>query len=1075
MFAMFTFSIAEVQGQKPTISTTPIASEDAEVISDCDCVRMLESDVKVSKDYLPGCKPVRFQFQLCNFCDDKPVKPYKITLVLPYNFKLTNANGYVLEPQSPCTDDICSKRYAKMVQVPTTNKNDEIQCITEFVEGQITQDASADCPLDPDAKYRFIVNFEDINKNFTGCNTVDVAPKDCLIDENTFGDVLLPPLSITTVGGNAANFGSFFTSCSTAPGGAISTVFYVKDDLDFTGSSFVQPNFCLKGQDIVIAPNKKIRVKNATLDLISCRISGCDQMWHSITAEENGRITTNVEKGLGAMTIRDGQYALQAIGATSTIFVKQTNFTDNYISAQQDANQSFIIENSTFKGSGKLLPAPIPLDNIPYTGINSINDSELQVNDSKFSNMANALVGRTTNIGFGGNEINDMKKASYNTNGYGIHIANGKLRDLYASTNKFTKCESASVYTYNANSTVQNNKVSSTPIGVQILYGVTTKVTKNAFDAADFGVKIWGSKKLSLDILDNDFKNGNEKGIELWFNSYTKQGLIKGNTMVLNGDAAIESYNAGTMGKSIVIENNPTISLKGLNTINLQGAPHGVIIRRNPNIAVTSGTSGISIKGGTLNTAFCNVVNAKSSAYGVNNSISNEFTITCNTVTNNQKGFHFDGVCTSTDAFAGNSMNGGTGLSVGAAGIIGTQKYQGNLWFGSGAINENTDFPKSQFTVYTGAPITNAKQLKPNPVNPSAWFEDIATSPNEFQKICNSGTCAKTTIPPVPPTLSDGDTKILSDGSYQTPNLTPSQWMEKRALYFRLKENSSLISEGGETAQNFVNATDESALGSLYITYKKMQALFDQSDEEINANNVVNEAIEAQNTLTETINNELLVQVSQELVAKKQEINKQLHALRTQRDEQNEIWTKIVNDRITDTEISNDAIEITNILESNERTINTLYLKAIARDTPLNDDEVSTLAHIALQCPYQGGEAVYRARSLYALYDKFNDYNDDDCSKYKILTRVQANHTIDSPLYPNPAYSDLMIEMPKEYASSKIEIVFFNSFSQIVQRNTVSGIDVIDISGLMDGIYTCLIYDKKDNRLLSTQKLSIIK
>ena len=1078
LFAMLTFSIVDVQGQKPTNKNVPLESEDA-VVADCACVTIAPDKVKLISDgYIPDCKPMRFQFELCNMCDKKTLKPYKINLYLPIQFVLTNANGFVqdfnvLPP--PCGDIfLCSKKYSKMVNMPTGN--DE-PCFQEFVEGMLADIETPDCPidvLDPKAKnFFFKVNFEDVNKNFTGCNTDDIDPPDCLIDGNT-EIVNFIGEGPKIVSGNATSYGTFFTSCSTQLTAGNLTIF-VKDDLTFSGSPNVQLDFCLKGQKIVIAPNKKIIVKNANLDLISCQISGCDQMWNSITVEDGGRIITNAEKGLVPMTIRDGMFALQTKVSNATISIQRTDFTDNYISVLQDGNQNSFVDNSTFKGSGKLLPAPIALDDIPYTGILTLNDAEMQVTQSTFSNMANTWLGGTTTGFFANSKVSNMKKASYLRSGYGIFINNGtQLRELRTTKNNFTKCETATIRTDYANTIVQDDKISSTPIGVQIASGEITKITNNTFDAADFGVKIWGSKKLKLNILNNTFKNGNEKGIELWFNSYAEKGLIKGNTMTLNGDAAIESYNAGTMGKSFTIEQNPTISLKGTNAIKLQGSPHDVNIQRNPDIQVQSGTSGINIQGGTQNTAFCNVINPKSSFSGFNNSISNKFIITCNTINTNTKGFHFDGVCKSLNAFAGNSMNGGMGLSVGSAGIMDEQKYQGNLWFGSGAENTGS-FKLSPFTVYTGAPLSYAKNFKPDPLTPTQWFEDIPTGPNQFQNICPSGTCAKTNIPPVPPRLSDGDIKILSDGSYQTPNLPPSKWMEKRELYFRLKEDTDLIKEGGSDAQKFVNITDENALGGLYITYKKMQTLFEENQTEIANSEAINTAIEAQNTSLESVNDALINQVSKELLLKKQEIIKQLNILRAQRDEQNEQWQKAVNERINDAELSNEAIELTNILESNERNINALYFKAIAKDSKLNEEEISTLAHIALQCPYQGGEAVYRARSLYALYDNFKDYNDDDCSKYQVLTRVEANRSVDASLFPNPANSELRIEMPKEYASSKIEVVFLNSFNQIVQRNSVLGIDIIDTSKLTDGIYTCLLYNQKDNALLSTQKIIIIK
>lgn len=62
----------------------------------------------------------------------------------------------------------------------------------------------------------------------------------------------------------------------------------------------------------------------------------------------------------------------------------------------------------------------------------------------------------------------------------------------------------------------------------------------------------------------------------------------------------------------------------------------------------------------------------------------------------------------------------------------------------------------------------------------------------------------------------------------------------------------------------------------------------------------------------------------------------------------------------------NASIETSSIPAYNEVAVNAVILEMLANGATLvNDEQFETIAHIALQCPNEGGAAVYRARTLY--------------------------------------------------------------------------------------------------------------
>jgi hypothetical protein len=188
--------------------------------------------------------------------------------------------------------------------------------------------------------------------------------------------------------------------------------------------------------------------------------------------------------------------------------------------------------------------------------------------------------------------------------------------------------------------------------------------------------------------------------------------------------------------------------------------------------------------------------------------------------------------------------------------------------------------------------------------------------------------------------------------------------------------------------------------------------------------------------------------------------------------------------RLKDAEQSNSNIVSVTVQEANERDINTIYLKLqrYGLDS-LTEDDSTIIANLAAQCPYIGGTAVYKARSLNAMYNPAilyddikicnnigvyktgdgNDENDRRKTVYenenKFLKNIGKKNIERKDylfkLYPNPASTQLTITYSLNH-TEKGKLIIYDILGreqiQIDLQNNVNKVSV-NIQSLPQGIY----------------------
>jgi hypothetical protein len=187
---------------------------------------------------------------------------------------------------------------------------------------------------------------------------------------------------------------------------------------------------------------------------------------------------------------------------------------------------------------------------------------------------------------------------------------------------------------------------------------------------------------------------------------------------------------------------------------------------------------------------------------------------------------------------------------------------------------------------------------------------------------------------------------------------------------------------------------------------------------------------------------------------------------------------------LTQAALLNSLVTTDSIYDENERFINELFLSTVAQGN-LPDDEldIEQLWSIATQCPLQGGDAVFRARSIYRLFDPLIYFPDDSlCQSDTLELRQPLKAEKQLPaltyrLFPNPSSGQApQVSFSKSLSQPATVQVFRANGSVVSDLSIQSGVQHTMITGvtLEPGVYLCII-TLHDGQRLPTERFVIIK
>ncbi len=992
------------------------------------------------KDLFFGCTELVHSFRLCNLCDNTPTT-VTISFLVDPGFVETNLNGYT--PQSPIPDG--RLLYTKIVTlaIPPPYDSDCAFCLPDcpVITGPVGYFSEATENDKPAAS--FLVDG-------TGCTT------------QTTGNQILPNLGQNFVLGGLADPADDVYNCNTLSLlSGFGRVIYINQDL-VLGGGF---SYCWNSKDIYIAKGASIIVEpGANLTVIESSLKTCfGDTWHGVDVKVDGGL--DIKDG---SVIENADFGITAYMG-STVEVNNTKFIDNKIGVYLESGKSDVsVSNSAFYGSRK----------IPNIGIKALDNSTVFANSCTFKNMNYGIHAQNCDVNSYNNTFNDMKKVTLYNGGDGIYMSSDKSNNLVALYNDYQNCTGHGQYLVrNIQSYTSKSSFSACPVGITSQRSKGLTLQSSNIDVATQGVYAPNSEG-DIVLTQNDI-NTTRNGVQ--FDGLKKNALIENNTRIFGQKYAIRGSGI-SVANAIEIRKNKYIGAI---------TDYGITINT-ASPKMTQNTiecvSGIGVKIANVNETdlICNDITGNG-PNGVSVSVSPNSRFNSNTIAGQKEAAFFSSSSKDSD-FAGNRMSAtGIGLHLDGAAVIGEQAQKGNLWYSCGAVC-NGDYLPSAFTVSTDMAVgpfalgtPNNVHLLPSPMaTPFGWFE---TPSYNFEDIYNyEDQCAKPGAPnPIRFTPNDG-VFIGESLSEETKFRMETTWVGRYQTYRKFYGYQALLADAGKGAASFMENEYNTSIGKLYEVERAIAALYAQSESDKKEAQVQDNTLHSLAVQWKEIEDK---SIAAKDLSEKEQLRNQRNQIRTsftklsaEIADRNQKEVDTVKKKAVEASLFNETIETgDNLQAENQKQVNFIILGRVQQpEQDWGKKELTNLVYIANQCPLKGGPAVHTARGLYAELNPDAYYNDEkECQVFegtKDASRVAS--TLETALLsPNPATDHITINASMTGA----KILIYNSLQQLVlsyQLGDEEYTGQLNISNLVQGIYTCILYNNTEKRV-STQKLSIIR
>ncbi len=556
-----------------------------------------------------------------------------------------------------------------------------------------------------------------------------------------------------------------------------------------------------------------------------------------------------------------------------------------------------------------------------------------------------------------------------------------------------------------------------------------------------------------VDILNNTVQ-AHRHGMELRANDGAAHILVQGNDITF-GDA--ECPTCKGFSAILVTEGNYAAADSRIlnNSMHFLNAPtsrfgiglvaaDGWLVAENTLWMVSNAhnRTGIQLEGCRATEVSCNQISSSDTGYpiaaqsAIRNMMGSQPLISCNEMDRTANGILFNGVAYNTDVRGNFFHNHKWALHLDGTAVIGLQELKGNLWYnaaGAGgvcALYEDTiNAPNFPFR-YNPAIISGGNTQPPS-VSPNGWFSVLFGANYDCADHHGMDYCSQFEGERDNERLTGLDVRLANDSLENDPYTDESKWMLKSGLYKKLDENPELQ----DSLQVMADLYDEMQ-GSTTSTFKgiddSQQALYDLDSNVVvqlraNSAQIGSLAMLVQGDLEQLGESNLTFAQREAILAGLNGYREDIRDLSA--------WSTAILQAVSSSkeqsahtvQVTNTGIAIAELIEENQKTVNEIYLATIGKDVDIfSTTQAGALFDIANQCPMIGGNAVFKARSLYWLIDDNYDFDDPLlCLSYgiivKSLTERQAN-TIS--VIPNPARDEASLVMPQELKDPGTLIIY---------------------------------------------------
>jgi|GEM_PF-1367464 len=823
--------------------------------------------------------------------------------------------------------------------------------------------------------------------------------------------------------------------------------FFVDQDITFENATvYMDP-----GAEIVVQPNNNLYIINSTIE--SCQ----DVMWKSITANDGAIVTVKNS------FINDAERGLTALNS-SILLVYNTAFRGNRVSIAVPAVQgvafnsvSVLVDSSTFYSAGAMAQPyggqTTALGPKGYAAIEAHNMAlDLTGTGNVIHHMSNGMVLKRCNATVSDWTIHDIQPdAAYASTGNGSGI--------YAWGKKGAYTLKQTGFGQGANTSFANCRW-----GIYTEYMSVFSTDNHMLDMGT-AYRIDRSGYMDVDILENTV-HCNYHGMDLRFNDGAAHILVEGNDITFGDDqictlcrgySAIRVFEANTANLNSVIRNNILrfVPLTSSRTgVNITAANDWLVQGNTVSMASRfHSRNGILTQSCERVQVSCNNITNTDPLYAqypndaqaaIRNWLGADPLFSCNTMDKSTNGILFSGWASNTDVRGNEFHNHRWGLHLEGDAIIGEQERKGNLWFedapwdGYQAWNENpNNITFVQFKVNPANPTPGALLMPVSVEPPLDWFVGTLLVPTYncmddeacagFNELC--GGCSASLWQMV----ANG---TLENGAY-TP---PTRWIMKGDLYKLLTEQPELL-VGNTLLQEFYEEVETDVLAQLKELEMGQLALYDL---DLGVTNALSQGASQMDALRAQLRTATVALGDENLTPQQRQAQVQaIMELQTNIAALLEYHGAALQLAANGRAVTADAVKATNaaiaageLIEENHKTVNAIYLSTIAVDIDsFTTGEAEALFAVANQCPLTGGNAVFRARSLYALIDDAQEFDDPQlCLQEGLITkRVRETTPPACMVIPNPAHDQATLVLP-EPLTEQTWLVLNNALGAEIMR-----------------------------------------
>ena len=882
------------------------------------------------------------------------------------------------------------------------------------------------------------------------------------------------------------------------------------------GTLTIDHNLALTGGTIYMGPGACIVVASgSTFGLTNLIIQGTGcRLWRGIEVLESNPVLTATSIIIDNCTIQDA-FAGVTLHNKRRYAIVDTKFLNNRVGLKvprepitggggnilHDLITTEKLARNTFKTIGNLLPpfcnqrGAIGIEfNDMFNGLVDIPDPNGLTSGvvTVFDNLNFGILVRNTSVTIGRTKFTNMELL----NNAAVYAENSDLtiaNHIYQNAN-YTRTFDNCYYGIRSSASriaASYNTMTNTQYGIYATIATTNSVTtplsitNNTLTCSQRGIFVGNSlPNFSGSINDNIITMSNAA------NSANVTGIwLSGTGSFTN---ALMQYNRITLNKAQTgIYLNNIVS-----TSNTQAAP-GLFVSTNT-ITLTDPTNvqGILLAGGQTARIKENTITGvppSSTARGIWVSGSKSNAIVCNTVDKIKEGIVFSGDCTisgvNTSEVGRNQFGKHTiGLYYTGTAITGDQKLNGNIWSvdpaacsTNAAQNDNVAALLQSFDKYTVNP--NQATGVPNttfdpPTKTPGWFY-YPINPNDPNKGCND------LLRPAAGSSFDysvatGDLSIMIFEA-------GLRWTAERALLNKIAEDPTMLQDSvladfaAQKAQESVGIYNNLEAAAIDVLTPSAAAKQQLENYDLQMTGLLDDmryldALQTDPTLTVGQLNTYRAQYDGKVTQLKL-VQENMTTLQTALNNANEAELNALL-------ATNGAAPSVEIFEQNEKLFNSIYYVTTAKGNyDFTAQQRDDLLAIAGQCPYSGGDAVFKARTVCALFDE-TVYDDRSlCAAQGVLWRIKKpkaailaeSNALQVRVYPNPTASQTTVFVGNTHTDLQLTLndALGRTLAVLPIVATVSQI-AVPLDATPAGLYVLTLRDNAGNTVYQ-QKVNVIK